>query len=254
MSTCMKLAGYGAIFAALIVTPLFAQAPAVPSPQSVADVDALGSHVAIKLLLMNKEAIVLGEMAEKKAHSPSVKQFAQGLVAEHEQLEKELEPLIDESHLKTIESIDTEIRYPRGEPGTQQERADAESIRDNKWVLEGRPKPIPPKQDAPSKPLSSQEDHEVDKEVDVVQYQLAAVKDHIRSVVKRLELLEGAAFDKAYLDQTIQAHAWMFAELGAIKISDQPKLKRLSQQEKKMAEQHLAEARRLRDKLRSSEN
>ncbi|WP_158261029.1 MULTISPECIES: DUF4142 domain-containing protein [Pirellulaceae] len=249
MSTCVKLTGCVILLGALFAAPTFAQSPAAPEKQAAADVDALGSHIAIKLLLMNKEAIVLGEMAEKKAQSKAVKSFAQELVAKHEKLEKALEPLIDADHLESIESIETDIRYPRGEPGTQQERADAESIRDNKWVLEGRPKPVEPKADAPPQKLSSKENSEVEKDVDVVQYQLAAVKDHIKSVVERLDALEGTDFDTAYLDQTIRAHAWMFAELGAIKISDQPKLMQLSLQEKKMAEQHLAEARRLRDQL-----
>lgn len=254
MSTCLKLTCSVVLFSAMFASPLFAQQPAAVDKPEASDVDALGSHVAIKLLLMNKEAIVLGELAEKKAQSKAVKKFAQELVAKHEQLEKELEPLIDSVHLESIESIDTDIRYPRGEPGTQQERADAERIRDNKWVLDGDPKPIPSQDDEPSKKLSSQESGEIEKDLDVVQYQLAAVKDHIKSVVEQLGPLKGAAFDKAYLDQTIRAHAWMFVELGAMKVADQPKLKQLSQQEKKMAEQHLAEARRLRDQLQRGSN
>ncbi|QDU77124.1 hypothetical protein Pan97_41860 [Bremerella volcania] len=249
MSTCVKLTGCVILWGALCTASILAQAPAIAQKKEVSDVDALGSHVAIKLLLMNKEAIVLGELAEKKAQSDAVKKFAQEMVAKHGKLEKQLEPLIDSEHLESIESIDTDIRYPRGEPGTQQERADAESIRDNKWVLEGGPKPTAPKDDTSPKKLTKKEDREIEKDVDVVQYQLAAVKDHIQSVVERLDPLEGAEFDKAYLDQTIRAHAWMFAELGAMKVSDQPKLEKLSQQEKKMAEQHLAEARRIRDQL-----
>lgn len=252
MSTCVKLTGCMLLVGAWFVAPVFAQSPAVLQKQATADVDALGSHIAIKLLLMNKEAIVLGEMAEKKAQSKAVKTFAQELVAKHEKLEKALEPLIDAAHLESIESIETDIRYPRGEPGTQQQRADAESIRDNKWVLEGRPKPPEPKEETSPKKLSAKENRQVDKDLDVVQYQLAAVKEHIKSVVERLDALEGAEFDQAYLDQSIRAHAWMFAELGAMNVSDQPQLFPLSMQEKKMAEQHLAEARRLRDQLRAT--
>ena len=249
MPTCLKLSSCVLLMGALFAVPVFAQPAAKQEKETAADVDALGSHIAIKMLLMNKEAIVLGELAEKKAQSSAVKKLAEGMVARHTKLEEQLEPLIDAAHLESIESIDTDIRYPRGEPGTQQERADAESIRDNKWVLDGGPKPVPPTSDAPPKKLSKSEESEVEKEVDVVQYQLAAVKEHIKSVVAQLDPLEGAEFDKAYLDQTIQVHAWMFAELGAIKVSDQPKLKQLSAQEKEMAEQYLAEARRLRDRL-----
>lgn len=250
MKNCVKLTCCLILWGACFAAPVVAQQAATVPKQVASDVDSLGSHVAIKLLLMNKEAIVLGELAEKIAQSDAVKKFAQEMVTRHSKLERELEPLIDSAHLESIESIDTDIRYPRGEPGTQQERADAESIRDNKWVLEGGPKPIPPKEGTPPKKLSAKEESEVEKDLDVVQYQLAAVKDHIKSVVERLDPLEGAAFDTAYLDQTIRAHAWMFAELGAINFADQPKLKQLSLQEKKMAEQHLAEARRLRDQLK----
>jgi len=254
MSHCVNLACWAILFSAVFACPVFAQPAAEPpatpaSPGEGADVDALGSHVAIKMLLMNKEAIVLGEMAETKAQSKAVQTYARQMVAKHKELEKELKPLIDSAHLQSIKSIDTDIEYPRGEPGTQQQRADAETIRNNKWVLEGRPNPDSEATETPPKKLTKQQDDEVEEEVDVVQYQLAAVKNHIKSVVKRLEPLEGAQFDQAYLDQSIQAHAWMFAELGAMQTADQPKLQRLSDREKEMARQHLADARRLRDQL-----
>ncbi|MBA2117574.1 DUF4142 domain-containing protein [Bremerella alba] len=255
MSTCVKLTGCMILLGAYCTAPISAQSPPRPltasqtQEASASEVDALGSHIAIKMLLMNKEAIVLGELAEKKAQSEDVKKYAQQMVAKHGNLEDKLEPMIDSDHLEKIESIDTDIRYPRGEPGTQQERADAETIRDNKWVIDGGTKPIPPQDNAPLKKLTTKEKSEAEEDTDVVHYQLAAVKEHIKSVVERLDQLQGKQFDEAYLDQTIHAHAWMFAELGAMKVSDQPKLEQLSQQEKKMAQQHLAEARRLRDKL-----
>ena len=213
-------------------------------------VDTLGAHLAVKMMLMNKEAIVLGELAKKQAHSPAVKKFAEQSVAEHKELEKELQPLIDPAHLKSIKSIDTIVHYSRGEPGTWQERADAERIRDNKWVLQDEPYRKPPGAELTNVPKKDEPSPgKIIQDVDVIQYKCEAVKDHILAVVKKLESYEKNQFDLAYLQQVIRLHGWMIAELGAMKATSNSELTKLVRETKEQADHHLAEARKLADQM-----
>lgn len=253
MNHFARFAGFLLVALCGFVSVAHAQVPvtkANTADEAEDKVDTLGSHLAVKMMLMNKEAIVLGELAERQAQSPTIKKFAQESVAEHKQLEKALQPLIDPVHLKSIKSIDTIVRYSRGEPGTWQERADAERIRDNKWVLQDEPYRKPPEAQLTSTPEKAQPSPgEIDQEVDVIQYKCEAVKDHIQAVVKKLESYEKSQFDLAYLQQVIRLHGWMIAELGAMKATSNAELTKLVHETKQQADQHLAQARKLADQL-----
>ncbi|MEW4451514.1 DUF4142 domain-containing protein [Bremerella sp. JC817] len=245
--TISRTASLGLVFGLV----LYSIAYAAPKPsEEASDLDVLGSHPAIKMVLMNKEAIVLGQLAQKQAHSDTVKKFAQSSVAEHRALEKKLEPLIDPQHWQAIKSIGTSIHYSRGEPGTWQERADAETIRDNKWVLQGDGKRKPPTAPWRTVPQADRPSAmTIENEVDAVRYQCDAVKKHITAVVQQLESVQKDEFDQAYLEQVIQLHGWIIAELGMTHEAPSPELQQLVRQTKAAADQHLAAARKLEDQL-----
>ncbi|GAA4419682.1 DUF4142 domain-containing protein [Bremerella cremea] len=245
--TISRTASLGLVFGLVLHSVAFAEPE---TSQEGSGIDVLGSHPAIKMVLMNKEAIVLGRLAEKQAHSEAVQKFAQSSVAEHRELEKKLEPLIDPQHWQAIKTIDTDIHYSRGEPGTWQERADAETIRDNKWVLQGDGKRKPPTAPWRTVPQADRPSATtIENEVDAVRYQCDAVKKHITAVVQQLESVDKEEFDQAYLQQVIQLHGWIIAELGMTHDSSSPELQQLVRQTKAAADQHLAAARKVEDHL-----
>lgn len=114
-----------------------------PSIDSRSMQGSLSPYLAGKLILMNKQCIALSQEAADRANSRQVRQFAQMTVEEHQKLMRELQNMVGSDLRQELTAVDLgenrrQSSYFRGEPGTQQERADAERLRDNRGVVEER--------------------------------------------------------------------------------------------------------------------
>jgi predicted outer membrane protein len=82
-----------------------------------------------------------------------------------------------------------------------------------------------------------------------------AVKQQCLQLTKQdLSEKQGADFDKCYIGQQIGAHIGMLAELRGSKNFANPQLQQVIQEGEKMAEMHLAEAKRIIQKLDKPES
>lgn len=246
------------------------------SPQQQAAADQLvANFLTGKLILMNQSIVQMSRVAEQRATSEEVKQFAQQLAENHASLTHELQTQAPQ--ITAIVALDRGIvqrtagyRGIAGEDQADQsqEHAQKGEKKEHKEHKEHAQKDESKPADRSSAD-SAQQDQSADQNAQtdpqqarrdrIVQNRIAqgplqrilevernATENYIQSSQRILDKYEGAEFDMAFLGFQIGSHTWALAELQAMEAaSDDQKFKTLVADVKSHMEQHLAKAKEL---------
>jgi predicted outer membrane protein len=190
--------------------------------------------LATCLLEKNKAEVELGKFAQQQAQNPQVKEFAQRMAQEHQQLVQKLQPLAGMQGARTSaagqidarrQPADT-TRLP-GSPGAGQLNPEA-----NQNLTAGR--------------AAGQQNPALNE---IAQIERQITERHKEAVREELEQKQGAEFDKCYLGAQIGGHMHMLAALEVIEQQGPDQLRQIAQQARPGVEQHLEQAKQLMKQL-----
>jgi predicted outer membrane protein len=194
------------------------QAGQAGATQPGAQAGKLEKHITACLLLGNREEIALGEFAQSRAQNEQVKQFAQQMVEQHQQMVDKLEQVAPDLASKTQLS---------GQAGG------------------GRANPA-------SAPADNQ--RAGGDEHDQMLALGRKIKENcLKLTQQQLGEKQGADFDKAYIGQQLVAHTSMLAELQATQEYATGKLRPILDEGVQNTEQHLAMAKQIMEQLKGDE-
>jgi predicted outer membrane protein len=209
-----------------------------------------------KLMLGNKAEVELGQMAQDRAQSDDVKQFAQMLVQEHQQLNQQLAQL-QAGHQKA-----------GAQPATAAGANVQGGVRESR--VAGQPSGEAPVANAPGagnptdqasnqiagQPGKAGNQHRAAQHEQVPQ-QLTMICQ--QTAAKQLEMAremlgeyEGQDFDMGFLGLQIAKHAQVVAELQSIQNVGSPEFQQLVRTAEQKTSQHLDQAKQLANKLKDN--
>jgi predicted outer membrane protein len=202
--------------------------------QPGAQQEPLQRFLASCLLQKNKAEVELGQLAQQQAQNPQVKEFAQRMVQDHQQLVQQLQPLAGTQGASTAATsqIDAQrrpsdtTRLP-GSPGAGQPERDA-----TQSLTAGR------KQGQESPALS-----------ELAQIEKQITDRYFDAVREDLQQKQGAEFDKCYIGSQIGGHMHMLAALQVLQQQGPNELRQLAQQAQPKVQQHLEHAKQLMKQL-----
>jgi predicted outer membrane protein len=202
--------------------------------QPGAQQEPLQRFLASCLLQKNKAEVDLGQLAQQQAQNPEVKEFAQRMVQDHQQLVQQLQPLAGTQGASTsaTSQIDTQrqpsdtTRLP-GSPGAGQPERDA-----TQSLTAGRTQG----QESPA--LS-----------ELAQIEKQITDRYFDAVREDLQQKQGAEFDKCYIGSQIGGHMHMLAALEVLQQQGPNELRQLAQQAQPKVQQHLEHAKQLMKQL-----
>jgi predicted outer membrane protein len=211
---------------------------------------AVEQFLASCLLQKNQAEIEFSQLAAKQSQNPQVKQFAQQMVEDHQQLVQQLQPLAASARAETRGSTtrtrtdstsslelgtgDTDATRTRTGEATRDTVADASSDT-GRTTIAGS--------DANLTATSSGGLH-----------QLASIEKQIgdrskQAVMDELQQKQGAEFDKCYMGVAIGAHVHMNAALEVIGQQNVGQLSQIAQQAQPKVQQHLDHAKQIKQQL-----
>jgi predicted outer membrane protein len=198
--------------------------------------------IANCLLAKNQSEVEISQLAAERAENPQVKQFAQQMVKDHQQLIQKLQPLAgtqtgatERTSRTVVGTTDDPNRARAGDtasdaqtPGldaqasgaTTTTRTDVRTTGDSNAAI--------------------QQLIQIDRQI--VDRQTEAVRNE-------LEQKQGAEFDKAFVGCAIGAHVHMNAALEVIAQQGEGKLSQLAQQAQPKVQEHLDHAKQLKQDL-----
>jgi predicted outer membrane protein len=199
------------------------------------------------LLAKNQSEVELGKLAQSHAQNPQVKEFAQTMVQDHQQLVQKLQALAGGSPTSTRTEtsatfgasgqIDADTTRVPGSPGANQldtDRSDAiESV--ERDVNETLAADRSPGQNAALQQLADIERQIHDR--------------HMQAVREELKQKQGAEFDKCYVGGQIAGHMHMLASLEVISQQGPEQLQQIAQQAQPKVQKHLDQAKQLMKQL-----
>jgi predicted outer membrane protein len=201
--------------------------------------------LAACLLAKNRAEIELSQLAEQQAQNPQVKQFAQQMVQEHQQLSQKLEPLATTqfgassqggqrhsvrygSQADQQRSAQTDTRRSGAlQPGTTRDRT-RERTESHMGSMHG--------QMGGSQSRALGELREIDQQI---------TQRASQAICDELKQKSDEEFDQAYLGCQIGAHTQMKAALEVIEQQTSGQLQQIAQQTQPSVEQHLQQAEKL---------
>jgi predicted outer membrane protein len=185
---------------------------------------------ATKLMIANKGVLELSKMATEKASDAKVKEFAQTLVKEHENL------------CRTIEKLQTSKGYAsKGENST-----------DNRPGQTAQKRP-----GQPGRPTGTTEQAgNVDSDSQGLVGKLEMIaekssKNQLEMAKEMLQKHEGSDFDMAFVGLQIASHIQAVAELNALQGVGSKEMQEVVKQAETATSQHLKNAKDLADQLSS---
>jgi predicted outer membrane protein len=194
------------------------------------------------LLLNNQAEVELSQLAAQRAENPQVKQFAQQMIKDHQQLIQQLQPLAGMQTgatvraSRTVGEADDPNRVRTGDAAadsatagvdTQSPGATTTTRTDDRTTA-----------GAPSAAL--QQLQQIERKI---------AERHKEATRSALEEKQGAEFDKAFVGCAIGAHMHMNAALEVIGQQGEGKLSQLAQQAQPTVQQHLDHAKQLMQQL-----
>ena len=180
----------------------------------------LDKHIAACLLLGNRAEIALGEFAQTRAQNEQVKQFAQMMVEEHQQMVQKLEQVAPEL------AAQTQLQ-------TTSERGAAAP--------------------AASAPADNQRAGGNEGDAQMLALGRKIKEKCLQLTQQQLGEKQGADFDKAYIGQQLVAHTGMLAELQATQEYVNGDLRPILEEGVKTTEHHLETAKQIMDQLKEGE-
>jgi predicted outer membrane protein len=198
------------------------------------------------LLAKNKAEIEFAKLAQQQSQNPEVKQFAQMLEQDHQQLVQQLEPLAGGQAGETSTRIESQSRISAtGQNDAQRQPADTTR-------LPGSP--------GATQTTRSQTQTEAygSQEMSGPFAQLAKVEKQIgerqkQAMLDDLQQKSGAEFDKCYVGAMVGSHIQSLASLEVLS-QQQGQLAQVAQQAQPTVQQHLDHAKQLAKQLEGAAN
>jgi predicted outer membrane protein len=191
----------------------------------------LDKYLASCLLIKNKAEVELSRFGAQQAENPQVKQFAQMLVEDHQQMIPKLEQIAggqagQSSRQRVGAAGQTDAQRTRQDADTQRTAQDATTRSEQEYGSAGSD--------------ITQQLQQIDKQI--TQRCLEMTKE-------KLQEKQGAEFDKAFVGCQIGAHIDSLAALEVIQQQSSGQLAQVAQQASQTVEQHLQQAEQLMQQL-----
>jgi predicted outer membrane protein len=203
------------------------------------DESRLTDYFADQLMLANQSEIELSQIAAQKSTNQEVKQFAEKLIQEHQQLDEKLKQLAPEAAARFADRPRAGGRLA----DRLTDRLDAERSAD-------RPASDRPANDRPAQIRTAARDaaaHDALTKLCMINHK--ACENHRQMSKQMLESYQGQDFDMAFLGMQIGQHAWLLSELKALDGVGTPEFQELVVQARQNVEQHLQHAKTLSKKF-----
>ena len=188
---------------------------------------SLQGYLATKLMLANKAEIELSQLAVEKAQHPEVKQFAQTLIRDHQQLNERLQQL----------QPGTRAAAPRGQVDRPSDRPT------DRGAATERRQADRPQADRPQAGQQGPGNQQVPRQL--VQMTQQALTNHLQMAKQMLQEKPAQEFDMAFVGMQIAKHTRALAELRAMQNAGSPEFQQLVMQAQQTVEQHLQRAKQL---------
>lgn len=205
-----------------------------PAASRQSDEVRLTDYFADQLMLANQGEIELSQIAAQKGTSPEVKQFAEKLIQDHQQLDEKLKQLAPDAAARFAERRRAGGRLV----DRLADRLDAERSADR------------PAADRPAQIRTAARDaaaHDVLTKLCIINHK--ACENHRQMSKQMLESYQGQDFDMAFLGMQIGQHAWLLSELKALDGVGTPEFQEVVAQARQNVEQHLQQAKTLSKKF-----
>jgi predicted outer membrane protein len=193
----------------------------------------LDQFIATCLLIGNQEEVALAKEAVDRAQNENVKQFAQTLVNDHQQLIQKLQP-----HAKQGMGLDqsNELTLSRSSQG-QSNQGQANQIAGNQSP--SAQQYTANRQDLDRDPMNA---GALDK---VLKMNKDAAQECLSMTKSMIQEKQGAEFDKAFAGMQVGAHVGMLAKLKASQQQASPELASIIQESEQTVQRHLEQAKQL---------
>jgi predicted outer membrane protein len=220
--------------------------------------NAVEQHLAGCLLAHNKAEIEISEFAQQKAQNPEVKQFAEQMISDHQQMSQKLQQIAGKHGASHDSSLDasrgtttTTTRLP-GSPGaraTTDTDVDLNADRDA-----GRDSDRQVNRETTTR--STQVTQSAGGSDHGVLQQLASIEKKIvdqctQAAKQELSQKSGAEFDECFLAAQINGHMQMLASLEVIGQEAQGELQQVVQDAKPKVQEHLEKAKQLAEQAKA---
>lgn len=212
------------------------------------DQKRLTDYFAGRIMLMNESTIRMSEMAEQRATSPEVKEFARQMVEGHRELNQQLKSCAPE--IAEFAQIEGATRHETGFRGTPKDAARDRTIQKPTSELEA------------DNPLDREEVN-TDSATDgnelalrpnsngiqgldrILTIERQATENYIAQSSQMLQRYEGQDFDMGYLGFQIGSHTWALAELEALSSVGSEQFQQIVADATTKVKHHLQEAKEL---------
>lgn len=220
------------------------------------DQQMLTTYFAGKLYLANHMEIKCGEMAAQKANNAEVKQLAQTIVQEHQQLNEKLKTFLPPEAIEKIENISGTASGAGSRPGDnrnnsatgqqRENRADGQDQRNQQGQQDPRNQ-----QGRTGQPMQGNADSFM-KQLCEIEHQ--AARKHMQMSSEMLQRQQGQDFDMAFLGMQIGSHTWLVAELEAIENVGSDDFKSVTKLALESSRDHKEKAQQLAQRLEDNED
>lgn len=237
-------------------SPTTGQAGQVPSiPQQPLGVMGFFKH---KLMLGNQAEIELSQLALQKAQSPEVKQFAQMMIRDHQQLNQQLQDLqIQEESSDRLSQrgsatgvqragFEQEQQRVATQPGQEQQRSATDS--QSSAADQQRTRATAAQR---SELASNPGSQIVPREL--VEVTARACQMKLQKSKQLLQQHTGQDFDMGYLGIAIASHTATLAELQSLENIGSPQFQQVVAQSEKVTQEHLQQAQQLAERIQGRE-
>lgn len=213
--------------------------------------DEVARFLAGCLLAKNQCEVELGQLAQQQAQNPEVKQFAQKMVQDHQQLVQKLQPLAGgqggysptsptqgtSSQFDAQRQTSDTTRLP-GSPGAASQTPGARDIARNEDLNANQS--LTGERAAGKQNPALHELAQIEKQI---------AERHKEAVREELQQKQGAEFDKCYVGAMIGSHMHALAALEVIEQQGPEQLRQIAQQAQPKVQQHLDHAKQLMKQL-----
>jgi predicted outer membrane protein len=204
----------------------------------------VGRFLAGCLLAKNQAEVELGQFAQQQSQNPEVKEFAQRMVQDHQQMVEKLQQVAGTQASAGSRSTPGTSTTPGAASQLDSQRQTSDTTR-----LPGSPGATQSSRDAAQSLAATGQQSGALNEIAQIERQIA--ERQTEATREELQQKQGAAFDKAYVGCMIGEHVHMQAALEVIQQQGPSNLQQLAQQALPKVEQHLQHAKQLMQQLES---
>jgi|GEM_PF-1204883 len=203
----------------------------------------LTDYFADQLMLANQSEIELSQIATQKSTNQEVKQFAEKLIQDHQELDEKQKQLVPDAAARFAERRRAGGRLV----DRLADRLDAERSADRPAADRAIDRSA---SERPAQIRTAARDaaaHDTLTKLCMINHK--ACEAHRQMSKQMLEGYEGQDFDMAFLGMQIGQHAWMLSELQALDGVGTPEFQEVVVQARQHVEQHLQQAKTLAKKF-----